>query len=289
MTGMRIRIGARRAAVLFALPLLPFLAAAAGAAVVDIDLVADDGRTIPAYRIVPPGAPGVHRSFVEAEKGVTYGIRVTNRTGGRVGVVIAVDGRNIISGETSRLRAAERMYILPPYGSETYEGWRTARDTVNRFYFTDPADSYAAAFGDESAVGVISVAVFRERPEPPPVLTTTRPRDREPAILRGGQGAEGRGPAADRALSAPPPAAAKELAPERGEGKAGTGFGEEAWSPSVRVAFRAERHPVERHVMKYEWRETLCRLGIADCRRSSDRFADDGGFAPYPPGRSSRD
>ena len=61
-----------------------------------------------------------------------------------------------------RLRADERMYVLPPHESATYEGWRTERDTVNRFYFTEPGDSYAAAFGDRSAMGVIAVAAFRE-------------------------------------------------------------------------------------------------------------------------------
>ena len=50
------------------------------------------------------------------------------------------------------------MYILEPYGQGEFKGWRTNLDSINRFYFTDVADSYAAAFHDESAMGVIGVA-----------------------------------------------------------------------------------------------------------------------------------
>jgi len=39
---------------------------------------------------------------------------------------------------------------------------RSAQDKINRFYFTDVPDSYAAAFGDESAMGVIAVAAIRK-------------------------------------------------------------------------------------------------------------------------------
>jgi hypothetical protein len=79
-----------------------------------------------------------------------------------VGLVIAVDGRNIISGKQSWLRNDERMYILGPYGRGEFKGWRTSLDSINRFYFTEVADSYAAAFRDESAMGVIAVAVYPE-------------------------------------------------------------------------------------------------------------------------------
>ncbi len=53
----------------------------------------------------------------------------------RVGVVVAVDGRNIISGKQSWLRNDERMYILEPYGVGEFKGWRTSLDSINRRYF----------------------------------------------------------------------------------------------------------------------------------------------------------
>ena len=48
-------------------------------------------------------------------------------------------------------------------------GWRASLEAVNEFYFTDWKDSYAEAFGDRSARGVIAVAVYREVPPPRPV------------------------------------------------------------------------------------------------------------------------
>jgi hypothetical protein len=39
-----------------------------------------------------------YRAYLQAERGVRYRIRVTNRSGERLGLVMAVDGRNIISG-----------------------------------------------------------------------------------------------------------------------------------------------------------------------------------------------
>lgn len=45
----------------------------------------------------------------------------------------------------------------------------------------------------------------------------------------------------------------------------------------------------ERHFLKYEWRDTLCRKGILDCRTSRNRFWDDDAeYAPYPPGGEPR-
>jgi len=248
-------------------------AAVAAAAIVDVDVVGDNRGMLPEYKAAGRVRQAVtHRAYVEALQGERYAVRVTNRTGERVGLVIAVDGRNIISGKKSHLRPDERMYILPPHESATYEGWRTERDTVNRFYFTDPGDSYAAAFGDTSAMGVVAVAVYREKEIP--VLydhRESRELNRAPAPQGGAPGAE----------SAAPRAAA----PQRKSDDAGTGFGEERYSPVVRVEFEPERLVAERHFLKYEWKETLCRKGVIDCRWSRNRFWDDDGYAPYPPGR----
>jgi len=103
------------------------------------------------------------RAYIAVRDGERYSIRVRNRTGGRIGVVIAVDGRNIISGTKSWLKRKESKYVLGPWESAEYEGWRTSRKRVNRFYFTDVDDSYADAWGDHSAMGVIAVAVYREK------------------------------------------------------------------------------------------------------------------------------
>lgn len=245
--------------VLSALLLAALCATTASAASVDVELVSDDRGVLPLYEIGPYGRGDTHRAYVEAAQGDRYGIRIRNNTGRRVAVVVAVDGRNVISGEKSYLRNTERMYILGPYESQKYDGWRTARDTIHRFYFTDPGDSYAGAFGDHSAMGVVAVAVYREKADRPPRSAVGREKE-------------------ERAAG---------LAPESGKA-AGTGFGEERYSPSVRVRFRPESRTAERHFLKYEWRDTLCRNGIVDCRLSGNRFWDDEqGYAPHPPGRRS--
>ena len=116
------------------------------------------------YRTYPSSRQEGSFFYVEAVKGSRYSIQVTNRSGGRIGVVIAVDGRNIISGKKSDLKRNEQMYIVGPYESNTFEGWRTGMDRTNRFYFTDASDSYAEkVFADASAMGTIALAVFREK------------------------------------------------------------------------------------------------------------------------------
>lgn len=272
MSGNFACAGPRRAGFLAALALVALAAASASAALVDVDVVSDVRGPLPLYRAGSRGRAS-HRSWLEARQGERYGIRIRNNTGSRVAVVVAVDGRNIISGARSDLRGDERMYVIAPHESATYEGWRTAQDRVNRFYFTDPGDSYAAAFGDRSAMGVIAVAVYREAG---PAPTAQPERVAPPAPQRAEKRAEA------------PGAAAPGIGPTLRGDTAGTGFGEEADSPSIRVAFAPESREAERHVLKYEWRETLCRKGIVDCRSTRNRFWDDD-YAPYPPSRRPGD
>src|SRR6185295_13303302 len=139
-------------------------AAAYEAAPVSVEIVAPDGST---FREFPVSArDGSLRSYLQAEKGARYQVRVRNNSGQRLGLVIAVDGRNIISGGKSDLERSEPMYVLAPYATEDYAGWRANLDAINEFYFTDWSDSYSEAFGDRSARGVIAVAVYGEVPPP---------------------------------------------------------------------------------------------------------------------------
>jgi hypothetical protein len=236
---------------------------------VDVKIVTDDGRTLPFY--AQKSRHALKKVFAEALRGDPYRIVVHNRLDRRVGVVVAVDGRNIISGEKSWLRNTERMYILEPYATNEYSGWRTGRDRVNRFYFTDVPDSYAAAFGDTSAMGVIAVAVYPEvrRYEPRQDFSFSSPL---------GKGKDG--------------GSARQAAPsvQREESKsAGTGYGREEYSPSRQVRFDPEARAVETILVKYEWRETLCRKHVISCGggygEPGNRLWDRYGFAPPPPGQ----
>jgi len=134
-------------------------------AAVTIEIVGPDGST---FREIPVNSrDDALRSYLQAERGAHYEVRVRNTTGERLALVIAVDGRNIINGQKSELASAEPMYVLDAWQTESYAGWRASLDAINEFYFTDWKDSYAEAFGDRTARGVIAIAVYHEVPPPP--------------------------------------------------------------------------------------------------------------------------
>jgi hypothetical protein len=247
---------------------VPSFASATVGGAVDVNIITDNGQSLPFYPF--KSTHGIKKVYAEAIKGDHYRIVVRNNLNRRVGVVVAVDGRNIISGQKSWLKNNERMYILEPYAVNEYSGWRTGQERVNRFYFTDVPDSYAAAFGDQSAMGVIALAVY------PEVQRCKRPADLSTA-------APGKAMESD-AMKKDAPAA-------RGEASqsAGTGYGREEYSPSRRVSFDPEARAVESILIKYEWRATLCRMNVIHCGttygRPHNRLWDDYGFAPPPPVR----
>jgi hypothetical protein len=247
------------AIVLFLLMALTGSAAADTGQAVDVQIQSQSGSILALHPVTAP-FPN-RKAYVEAVRGDHYTITVRNLLNRRVGLVVAVDGRNIISGKQSWLRSDERMYILGPYGRGEFKGWRTSLDSINRFYFTDAADSYAAAFHDESAMGVIAVAVYPE----------VQRRD-EPAELS----------------QAPPRATQRDASAKSEMGAAGTGYGSREHSPVRVVAFDPESVAAEKIYIKYEWRSTLCRQGIIQCQRVAppNRLWDDMEFAPPPPGRS---
>lgn len=244
----------------------PSAAVASVGGAVDVSIVTDDGRSL--YFYSHKASPGLKKVYTEASRGDHYRIVVRNNLNRRIGLVVAVDGRNIISGQKSWLKNTERMYILEPHAVNEYSGWRTAQDRVNRFFFTDAPDSYAAAFGDQSAMGVIAVAVYPEvqRIRRPPDLSTAAP-------------------------GAHPQADAEAKASARGEASqsTGTGWGREEYSPSRQVSFEPERRAVETVLIKYEWRETLCRMKVISCGQACgpvhNRLWDHYGYAPPPPVR----
>ena len=239
---------------------------------VSVEVVSDRGTallTVP-HRDLWKGGTRIIKTYLEAKKGEQYGIVIRNMTPERIGVVVAVDGRNIISGKRSDLKSTEDMYLVDSYEQGRFDGWRTDQDTVHRFYFTEPADAYSAkTFNDASAMGVIAVAVFREK-QRPPMIEEKLKRESAPAAPSM--------ESANRTKSLD----AKDQA-------AGTGFGEGQYSPTVRVAFEPERTPIQKSFVKYEWRETLCKKGIISCgQERRNRLWDDGEYAPFPPGHRGK-
>lgn len=68
---------------------------------VEVRLVTDGGQTLPTYPVKM--GQGVSKVYAEAIKGDHYRIEVKNLLNRRIGLVLAVDGRNIISGTKSWL------------------------------------------------------------------------------------------------------------------------------------------------------------------------------------------
>ncbi|MGZ8255443.1 MAG: hypothetical protein ACXWVT_11370, partial [Burkholderiaceae bacterium] len=207
------------------------------------------GETLPMYRHGGkwwvPGKPGSH-----------YAVALTNRGGGRVLAVIAVDGINAISGETA---APEQTgYVLSSGQSAQITGWRKDMSRVAAFEFTALANSYAARTGRPDNVGVIGVAVFREKvrhvPPPTPPMLHEKQSSRDassPAPAAGALAdASGSGEAARRSERAQ-------------ESRIGTGHGRTEHSATTYTQFeRASSTPDELITIHYDSRDNLIAMGV---------------------------
>lgn len=105
------------------------------------------------------------RYYVVGRPGNEYQIRVTNRGRQEILSVVSVDGVNAVSGETANW--AQTGYVLGSRQAFDIRGWRKSMDRIAAFYFTEHQNSYAARTGRPNNVGVIGVAVFRKKYEPP--------------------------------------------------------------------------------------------------------------------------
>jgi len=215
-----------------------------GRTLVDVDIVdRDTGQWLPEMR---------HRgdTWVAGTPGHRYAVRLTNTTGERVLVVLSVDGVNAVTGQTAS--PSQTGYVLDPWQSTEVAGWRKSMDDIAQFVFTDLPDSYAARTGRPRDVGVVGVAVFREKrvvyqPMPPPVAY---PYSRDEA-----------GASANReaAKAAAPAAESDSMAQQR----LGTGHGQREWAPVGRTDFeRATRSPSQVTELRYDDTDTLVAMGV---------------------------
>lgn len=209
-----------------------------------VSVVSDSGRefTIHPYK----SFSGSHKAFLEAEKGAAYTVRVTNKSGLRLGLAISVDGRNIISGRQSEPSQKERLYVLDPHTSASYSGWRIGEIRVRRFIFINEENLFDTDFGNMPKMGIISIAVYPEK-RPGPFYNST-PTDPSPAV---------------GALDSPYRQEAMNMTISANDGT-GTGYGPMQYAPSQMEPFeRGEL--VEMILLKYMRREALCREKLIDC------------------------
>jgi len=243
---------------------------------VDLQLVDRvTGETLPMYwhngRWWVPGRPGNR-----------YGVMLTNRSGGRTLNVIAVDGVNVVSGQTASLDQAG--YVLTHGQNATINGWRTDLSRVAGFEFTALPNSYAARTGRPDNVGVIGVAVFREKPRPmspPPISRLEESRDAAAPSAKsdsasGAASGSANGVADSERRERASPAPAQRL---------GTGYGRSEHSPTSLTEFeRAQSSPDEVITIYYDSRENLVAMGaIPTPRRAPNPFPATAGFVPPPP------
>lgn len=232
-----------------------------------------------------PSPRGDSRTYFEASRGRHYEVALTNNTGQRVGVLVAVDGLNVITGDRSSLSRHESMYVLDPWETTTIKGWRSSLNDVRRFVFVDEERSYAERTGQANGdMGWIRVLSFREqrpvawKPQSPPSVRENEPRAERDDAGRDApraQAEEAPAPSAGGARDSRAGAEAKELrAYGKSESNPGTGWGEQKWDPVRMVEFLAASRPTDQLVLRYEYASGLQALGIKPWRESRDRTWD---------------
>jgi len=245
------------AAALAAAGLLCCAPAQAVGGLVDVNVIdRDSGARLPVYR---------HNGqwWVAGRPGARYAIEVRNATGARVLGVMSVDGVNVISGETASWE--QTGYVLSPWQNARIAGWRKSDSQVAAFNFTALSNSYAARTGRPDNVGVIGVAVFREKMQPPPVAIAPSPEYDRAERKRESDG-----------LAAQPPAPAREME-SRAVDKAaaqrlGTGHGERETSWVSNTAFeRRAARPDEVITIRYDSRANLVAMGVIPAYRPAPR------------------
>ena len=225
------------------------------------------------------------QQWVAGEPGHRYSVRMENRSGQRVLVVLSVDGVNAITGQTAS--PSQSGYVLEPWQSSEITGWRKSNAEVAQFVFTRSSDSYASRTGRPANVGVIGIAVFNEARRPVyDVRPLPMPRPTPRPMPQYEDRAEASANASSRAAEAAAPGA---MAKSESRQRLGTGHGEREWSSSSLTNFeRASRTPMQVSEIRYDSRQRLVAMGILPRgypRVDNSPQAFPSGFVPDPPAR----
>lgn len=100
--------------------------------------------------------------WIAGKKNERYNIHIKNNSSDRVEIVCSVDGRDVVSGDQANYES-QCGYLVNPYSSYTIEGWRQTNDKVAAFRFSAPGKSYSSKRGTPQNIGVLGMAVFREK------------------------------------------------------------------------------------------------------------------------------
>jgi hypothetical protein len=233
--------------------------------------------------------------WVAGRPGGRYAIEIHNHLGERLLAVTSVDGVNVVSGETAAWD--QNGYVFSPGDRYQITGWRKSDAEVAAFTFTDLANSYAARTGRPANVGIIGVAVFRERQPPavdqPEIGGQTPHRsdaarsDAERAASDASHVASGASRLGESAAMSPPSA----LAAPQPKAKLGTGHGEREYSYVDHTEFlRLQKQPNQVIRIHYDSLDNLFAMGIVTRPRVGTPAPDpfpgsrDRRYVPDPPG-----
>jgi hypothetical protein len=248
-----------------------------------------DGKPLPEYH-------ARDTTYIEALEGREYTVRLRNRTGERVAIALSVDGLNSIDAKTTTAREASK-WILGPWETITVGGWQTSSSSARKFFFTTEQRSYGEWLGKTKNLGVVTVAVFREKYRRP----IATPRHDSPGTGRLESGERG---AAKERMSPAPGDRSRDADSKKSESLrenetsdelAATGIGREYGHSVRRVRFDAESSPATVLELRYEYRDALVRLGVLPrpyicndaplSRRERAHGFEEMQFAPDPYGK----
>ncbi len=245
--------------------------------------------------------------WVAGTPGARYAIEIRNSIGGRLLAVTSVDGVNVLSGATAGWDQAG--YVFNPGERYQITGWRKTNAEVAAFTFTESPNSYAERTGRPANVGVIGVAIFRER-QPRAIYTPPKiaPSAKELEVPRAGEsnralasqstvapapaaGGLSAGIAADQAHASAPATTPSTSPAPMPEPKLGTGHGEREYSYVENTEFlRMQPEPNEVIRIRYDSLDNLMAMGIVRRPRPTSPVpnpfpgSEERQFVPDPPG-----
>jgi hypothetical protein len=232
------------------------------------------GRLLPTYQ-------SEGRWYVAGRPGNEYEIRIRNQSGTDVLAVTSVDGINVVTGESAVL--VQSGYVLSNGRQLQIKGWRKDMTRVAAFYFTSLDDSYAARTGRPHNVGVIGVALFKRKLEPPVFLEQRSKLRASPESEAARDAQSGRADSAEPPATPGPGAQAPSVPAEK---SLGTGHGRSETSHARYTSFERESdRPNEVIAIYYDSYANLVDRGIILDAAPRDPQPFPARFVPDPPGR----
>lgn len=209
--------------------------------------------------------------YVEAVRGASYSLRLTNPTPYRVAVALSVDGLNTIDAKHTDARNASK-WVLEPYESTVISGWQVSDRAARSFFFTGERHSYGASLGQTQNLGVIEAVYFRERRQ-------------EVEMVRPGL-SEGRSAGSANGQPAPVPESSAKAQRHEADDFAATGMGEKQRHEIEMIDMNLDPNPVASVRIRYEFHPQLVKLGILPEHISPlERREHASGFSAYCPER----